>query len=356
VALLSAPSGSGPWPAAVSGASAFVSLASLVATGALGALAWLGLIAGAIALLYRRWFCRWACPTGLCADGAAKLGLRARRRCPRLPPLGQWIAVGTLAGAVVGYPLLLWLDHLALLSGAFGLQQVGGIPSAAWGAVGFGLVLIVSFVFPGAWCTRVCPLGALQDMLARLSEEARRRARRPRADEARFTGVCMRCGSCARACPTEIIRPDLGRHGVAGLLTPTLDFEADYCREDCVRCTEVCPSGALRPVSVEDKIHGRIGVPRVDMDLCLLGDDRECSVCRNRCPYEAIRLVFSEEEYTLTPVVDLDRCPGCGACEAACPTRPTKAIVVESRLALESWRDRLRVSPLGCFYSGPKPW
>ena len=65
------------------------------------------------------------------------------------------------------------------------------------------------------------------------------------------------------------------------------------------------------------------------MDLCLLGDDRECSVCRNRCPYEAIRLVFSEEEYTLTPVVDLDRCPGCGACEAACPTQPTKAIVVE---------------------------
>ena len=65
------------------------------------------------------------------------------------------------------------------------------------------------------------------------------------------------------------------------------------------------------------------------MDLCLLGDDRECFVCRSRCPYEATRLEFSEEEYTLVPRVDAERCPGCGACEAACPTRPVRAIVVE---------------------------
>jgi formate hydrogenlyase subunit 6/NADH:ubiquinone oxidoreductase subunit I len=71
-----------------------------------------------------------------------------------------------------------------------------------------------------------------------------------------------------------------------------------------------------------------MGVPQVDMSICLLGYDRECSVCRNHCPFQAITYAFSEVEYTLTPQIDLTRCPGCGACQVACPTRPDKAIVV----------------------------
>jgi len=72
----------------------------------------------------------------------------------------------------------------------------------------------------------------------------------------------------------------------------------------------------------------RLGLARVDMSLCLLGEDRECSLCRSRCPYAAIHYVFSEADYTLTPQIDRDKCNGCGACEAACPTSPRKAIVV----------------------------
>jgi len=81
-------------------------------------------------------------------------------------------------------------------------------------------------------------------------------------------------------------------------------------------------------MSLEDKPQMRLGLPKVDMNVCLLGEDRECAECRRWCPYGAIRYVFSEASYTLIPVIDTKKCTGCGACEMACPTKPGKAIVV----------------------------
>jgi MinD superfamily P-loop ATPase len=62
------------------------------------------------------------------------------------------------------------------------------------------------------------------------------------------------------------------------------------------------------------------------MNVCLLGDERECAECKRWCPYGAIRYVFSEAEYTLIPTIEREKCNGCGACEAYCPTQPKKAI------------------------------
>ena len=84
----------------------------------------------------------------------------------------------------------------------------------------------------------------------------------------------------------------------------------------------------LARVRGEEKAKVSLGLPRVDMGVCLLGDERECTECRRWCPYEAIRYVFSEAEYTLVPQIDLERCNGCGACEMVCPVKPKKAIVV----------------------------
>ena len=60
---------------------------------------------------------------------------------------------------------------------------------------------------------------------------------------------------------------------------------------------------------------------QVDMNLCLLGEDRECSACMRWCPYNAIRYVFSEAEYILVPVIDAGKCNGCGACDRVCLQR-----------------------------------
>jgi ferredoxin len=271
------------------------------------------------------------------------------------------------------------LDPLALLGASLGIFHERGDAASWWLALGLAGVLLISLVWPGVWCVRLCPLGATQDLLADASGRCKRtvvrtadrapsssgwavprrlvlgsavgvvwglaarsacagaiRSLRPpgAVEETQFGGLCIRCGNCTRACPTKIIRPDGGELGIAALLTPVVDYSEDYCHEDCTRCTEVCPSGALTRVAVENKITAVMGVPRVDMEICLLGDDRECSICRNRCPFEAISLKFCEIEYTLTPQVDLSRCPGCGACEVACPTTPDKAITITTKYAI----------------------
>jgi ferredoxin-type protein NapF len=336
--------------------------------------------AAAIVLLIvwrRRWFCHWVCPTGCCADGATWLGRCIGRRTRPIPVIGRVLAALILAGACLGYPVLLWLDPMALLSGTIGGWPSHGGWMPSWGCLGLILVMFVSLLWPHAWCARLCPLGGLQDVLAQLAQwfvgHCKRRSKHrsdthreppisvfprrillgaaigatwaywlsrwrptgPRplrppgaADEQQFSSLCVRCGNCVRVCPTGIIAADSLEHGIGGWLAPVITFDTNYCLESCEQCTVVCPSGAIAPVPLEHKPHAIIGVPQVDITVCLLGADRECSICRNRCPYGAIRLVFDEIQYTLTPQVDLRNCPGCGACQVACPTQPRKAIVV----------------------------
>ena len=349
------------WPVVVPAMSPFIAAGSVLAR-TFSVTASLGLAVGFITLLRARWFCRWVCPLGLCADGVSHMGRRCGRKPAKRLSVGRWIVLLTLAGACLGYPVLLWLDPLAIFSGAF---------AAGPAVIGLLVILAMSFTWPHIWCSRICPLGAFQDMLSSLARHIRRRtedgpaaqrwslpvarrtvlgigagaalasaarlAHRPASrplrppgaiDEPEFLGVCVRCGNCIRACPTHIIEPSLGRHGVASLLTPILQFRENYCLVDCTNCMEVCPSGALVRLSAEGKASRPIGLPQVDMNVCLLAEGRECTECRRWCPHEAIRYVWSESEYTLIPQIDPQKCTGCGACEAVCPTKPNKAIVV----------------------------
>jgi ferredoxin len=360
-------------PVVVAALSPLVAAAAALTTRTFRATMLLGLLVAVVAVVRRRWFCRWACPTGLCARTASRLGMRLGRRCPKSPAFGAWIAWIALGGAALGYPALVWLDPLAIFCGAFGDGSWAWNGQTWLSAIGLSIVLLASLLLPGVWCLRACPLGGLQDALYlaprtlfsrwaadphRPSHERRWFLRRvilggaigacwaivarfvrsaapcplrppgAREDDTSFLGLCVRCGNCVRTCPSRIILPDGGQRGVAGWLAPVLQFQEDYCREDCTRCMEVCPSGALARQPAVEKQQMRIGLARVDMNVCLLGNDEECAICRNACPFEAISLIFSESDYSVTPVIDAGKCPGCGACEVACPTAPAKAIRV----------------------------
>jgi ferredoxin len=143
-----------------------------------------------------------------------------------------------------------------------------------------------------------------------------------------FNGLCIRCGACVRACPHRIIHPSTGQHGLAALLTPTLNFEQDYCRPDCVACTRVCPSGALRPLLLKEKTKIRLARPVVNRETCLQVQSGNCNECANACYFDAIHGSAPREgDSGGEPVVDLKRCIGCGACEMICPAQP-RAIVM----------------------------
>ena len=364
-----------PWtgaPVAVPAASPFVAVSSAIAARAVGVTVLFAVPVLVVSLLLPRWFCRWACPVGLVSDGLGRLRPRARPRLRKWPAIGQWIVLATLGGACLGYPVLVWLDPLAMFSGFVGVWRWPLSVAAALPALGLAGVCFVSVMVPNAWCGRLCPLGGMQDLLAapwRLWRPGRRPdgaaagsgralARRvflgigaggvwalttrgtrgesaaplrpPGArDEDRFVGLCVRCGNCTRACPAGIIRPDLGLSGAAGLLTPVVVFERDYCREDCHACATVCPSGAIARLSLAEKRRWVMGRTRLDLSACLLAGGQECAVCITACPYDAVTRVPSDDGFFAVPRVDAAKCTGCGACEAACPTWPKKAIWVE---------------------------
>jgi ferredoxin len=359
----------GPWVSGKSfffqlpACSPFVALASLLALRTTGAVALLALPVLLLALLLPRGFCRYACPTGLVLEWIGGLrGGRPAQSPEKFPPFHLWFALLTFGGAALGYPLLLWLDPLALFSGFLGAWRwpLGGVALLA--GLGLPLVVLLEWLRPKLWCARLCPLGATQELLAWPQQRAQqepppmpgRRAflatgvgavgallagiahgtsaaplRPPGAcAEARFAGVCVRCGNCGRVCPAHIIRPDLGAAGLAALLTPTLNFTDDYCRETCNRCTQVCPSGALERQSLDQKLKHVIGGARLELALCLLANGQECTECIKCCPFDALTIHSKDGGFSTEPSVDLKKCTGCGACETNCPVRPRRAIRV----------------------------
>lgn len=141
---------------------------------------------------------------------------------------------------------------------------------------------------------------------------------------------CTACQLCVTVCPNGVLRPS---SDLLTFMQPESSYERGYCRPECVNCSEVCPAGAIRPISVADKSSIQIGHAVWIKDNCVpLTDGVECGNCARHCPVGAITMVPSikgKEDSPKIPVVNAERCIGCGACENLCPSRPFSAIYVE---------------------------
>lgn len=145
-----------------------------------------------------------------------------------------------------------------------------------------------------------------------------------------FAQHCTACQLCVSVCPNGVLRPSTG---LLTLMQPEMSYERGYCRPECNKCSEVCPAGAIRPITVADKSAIQIGHAVWIKKNCIpLTDGVECGNCARHCPTEAIHMVPSDgsnPDSLKIPVIDTERCIGCGACENLCPSRPFSAIYVE---------------------------
>ena len=145
-----------------------------------------------------------------------------------------------------------------------------------------------------------------------------------------FENHCVACQLCVTACPNDVLRPSTSLHN---LMQPEMNYEKGYCRPECNTCSQVCPAGAIHPVSIAEKSSVQIGIAVVTLDNCVVNTDGvRCGNCARHCPARAITMVSkdpTDNKSLKIPAVNEQKCIGCGACEHLCPARPFTAIHVE---------------------------
>ena len=148
---------------------------------------------------------------------------------------------------------------------------------------------------------------------------------------------CTACQLCVAECPNQVLVPS---SDIMKLMQPTMTYERGYCRPECTRCSQVCPTGAIKPITIEKKSSLRIGYAVWDHFLCIPTRDKDedgnsisCGNCAKHCPTEAITMMPLDENDENSPMVpksiNREKCIGCGNCEYVCPARPVSAIHVE---------------------------
>jgi polyferredoxin len=82
--------------------SPFVSVSSIIATRSIGVGAVLALVVAIASSFKKRWFCLYLCPTGFLLENSSRFGMRKNRWWSKCPPVGRYVAILTIAGAIVG--------------------------------------------------------------------------------------------------------------------------------------------------------------------------------------------------------------------------------------------------------------
>lgn len=158
--------------------------------------------------------------------------------------------------------------------------------------------------------------------------------------EKEFLQRCVRCAECIQVCIGNALQPALFQAGLDGMFSPVLAARSGYCEFNCTLCGQVCPTGALRQLSLAEKHSFKIGHAWFDKNICLpYAKITPCMVCEEHCPTPDKAIRFKEvvavaddgREITIRqPYVVDELCIGCGICETKCPLPGRSGIYVTS--------------------------
>ncbi len=180
-----------------------------------------------------------------------------------------------------------------------------------------------------------------------------------------FLSRCVRCGECMAACPTNTLQPIWLKAGFSGLFSPALTPRRSYCNPECHKCGEVCPTGAIRMLSSNERIWAKTGTAMIFRRKCLAWEhQKSCMVCDEVCPFKAVEFRKEPGNPVPVPQVREEKCAGCGYCEHFCPVQNQSAIVVtpmgalrmsEGSYAAQGKRQGLNLSIKPKSEYGPQP-
>lgn len=89
----------------------------------------------------------------------------------------------------------------------------------------------------------------------------------------RMHGVSL----CINACPNDVLQPAIKQYGISGFMQPVMDYHRGFCAFNCTRCTEICPTNALKPLLLETKKLTQIGKVVFIKDNCIVKTERTAS-------------------------------------------------------------------------------
>ncbi len=165
--------------------------------------------------------------------------------------------------------------------------------------------------------------------------------------EDEFLRRCIKCDQCIRVCPTNVLQPALFEAGLEGLWTPIMISKMGWCELNCTLCSQVCPTGAIREISIAEKLGTgpfeakgpiKTGTAFYNRGRCLpWAMDTSCVVCEEVCPVSPKAIFTRNVEVTdrwgatmelKRPYIDPVKCIGCGICEHECPVKDDPAVYV----------------------------
>jgi len=294
----------------------------------------------------QRFWCRAFCPLGALYGLIARFSRLRRRPTALCPDCGDCTEICKMAAFAPGKPARHQTSECQLCLrclAACGKEERVSFTftsKAPHAPLDLGRREVVTALAAGVAAAPLVRLGSL----ARRPDEFLLRP--PGAqNEAEFLTRCIRCGQCLKVCLTNGLQPALWEAGLEGLYTPRLIPRMGYCSHSCNLCGQVCPTGAIPNLRLAVKQASTLGTAVINRTRCIpYTEGADCLVCEEHCPVSPKAITFVDQEvFTVQgerlkvklPVVNPDRCIGCGHCEHVCPVGGEAAIRVKRSLRVE---------------------